>query len=83
MFAKLDPNGHLHIAPRKVETEEEIIYNPPEEVLRALGYKLVVFTEEPEAPEGYFAVSDCEETETEIVQVWRLEPEASPEQEEQ
>lgn len=49
------------------------IYNPTDAMLEAEGYKPVVFTDAPEAPEGYYAVVSWTETEDVIQQVWTLE----------
>ena len=72
MYAKLNGSS-LQMAPKRVTYEGHIIFNPCADVLSALGYKPVVYTDPPEAVEGMIPVSTWEETETEIVQVWKEE----------
>ena len=71
MYAKLIENK-LTIAPRRVVIGDTQVFNPAAEQLEALGYKLVVFTEPPEAPEGYYAESGWTEAEDAITQTWTL-----------
>ena len=66
-------NNTLKPAPKKVSYEERNIWNPPDAVYEALGYFLVVYTDMPEAPEGYHYESAWEQTEDAIVQTWHLE----------
>ena len=73
MYAKLI-EGALNIAPKKLPGDGVIVYNPPEEMYRAAGYKPVTFTDAPEAPEGYYYESGWEETAEAIVQTWTLTP---------
>ena len=73
MYAKLSGSS-LQMAPKRVTYEGHIVFNPGADVLSALGYKQVVYTEQPEAVEGMIPVSTWEETETEIRQVWHSEP---------
>ena len=49
------------------------IYNPTDAMLEAEGYKPVVFTDAPEAPEGYCAVASWTDAGEVIRQVWTLE----------
>ena len=72
MYAKLNGSS-LQMAPNRVTYDGHIVFNPGADVLSALGYKQVVYTEQPEAVEGMIPVSTWEETETEIVQVWKEE----------
>ena len=72
MYAKLNGSS-LQMAPKRVTYEGHIIFNPCADVLSALGYKPVVYTDPPEAVEGMIPVSTWEETETGIVQVWKEE----------
>lgn len=75
-------DGFLRIAPKRVEYEGKQIINPRPEILLALGYKPIVYTPIPEEIEGYYWVSEWEETETEIVQMWVSYPIPDPETEE-
>lgn len=66
-------DGVLQTAPRKVEYNSTIIYNPPDEVYEALGYYHVTFVEEPQdAPEGYHYEFEWTQDADEILQVWSL-----------
>lgn len=53
--------------------------NPPAEILRAEGYKPVVYTDPPEPEPGFIAVPHWEDTEVMgdavIAQIWIVEPE--------
>lgn len=69
MYAKLK-NGTLKTAPRKVQYNNRIIFNPPESVLKVLGYYPVIYTDMPYAPEGQHAESSWEQVNDAIVQVW-------------
>lgn len=73
MYGKLI-NGNLTIAPRKLNGDGVVVYNPPEAMYRAQDYKPVEFTDAPEAPEGYTYESGWEETADSIVQTWTLVP---------
>jgi hypothetical protein len=74
-------NGNLIPAPRRIILDGWQIFNPTDEQLTAAGYKPVVYTDSPEAPEGYYAEAYWTETEEAITQEWRLveaEPEPLP-----
>lgn len=73
MYGKLN-DGNLTIAPRKLNGDGVVVYNPPAEMYLAAGYKPVEFTDSPEAPEGYTYESAWEETAGSIVQTWTLVP---------
>ena len=73
MYGKLI-EGNLQIAPRKLNGDGVIVYNPPAEMYLAQGWKPVRFTDEPEAPSGYFYESGWEEQADAIVQTWALTP---------
>lgn len=65
-------DGALYKAPRKIKSGASVTYNPDAETLKGLGYKPVVRTEAPEAPEGYYARSSFIEEGDSIVQVWEV-----------
>lgn len=67
-------DGNLTIAPRKLNGDGVVVYNPPAEMYLAAGYKPVEFTDSPEAPEGYTYESAWEDTAESIVQTWALVP---------
>ena len=75
MYAKLI-DGALVYAPRKMNTEiggvSYTVFNPPAEMLEADGWLPVVYTDEPEAPEGYHYEATYSEESGEIVQGWAL-----------
>ena len=75
MYAKLI-DGALIPAPRKLNTEiggeSYTVFNPPAEMLEADGWLPVVYTDEPEAPEGYHYEATYSEESGEIVQGWEL-----------
>lgn len=66
-------NGNLSPAPLRIILDGWQILNPTPEQLAAAGYKPVVYTDTPVAPDGYYAEAYWTETEEAIVQVWRLE----------
>ena len=74
MFGKLI-NGLLQMAPRKIRYNGCWIYNPPAEILLALGYKPVVYTDPPDPDPGYVLVFNWVETEDQITQHWFQIPE--------
>ena len=66
-------NNSLQIAPRKVIWHGMRVFNPSPAKLAELGYKPVVFTDEPgEPPEGYHYEETWTETETDIEEGWVL-----------
>lgn len=73
MYGKLD-DGNLTIAPRKLNGDGVVVYNPPESMYRAQGWKPVEFTDASEAPDGFYYESSWEETADSIVQTWTLVP---------
>lgn len=73
MYGKLN-DGDLKIAPRKLNGDGVVVYNPHAEMYRAQGYKPVEFTDAPESPEGFYYESGWEETAESIVQTWTLVP---------
>lgn len=87
MYAKLI-SGTLRSAPKKVDCNGKIIFNPPEEVLLDMGYLPVAYTDAPtDAQEGQHWESVWNEEENAIKQVWKLvdnpvypEPEPTPEE---
>lgn len=72
MYAKLI-EGELQYAPKHITIGTNNIWNASAELMLTQGWKLVVFTEPPEAPTGYYYESAWEEDEAEIVQTWTLE----------
>lgn len=73
MYGKLI-EGNLQIAPKKLNGDGVVVYNPPADMYLEQGWKPVTFTDEPEAPSGYYYESGWEEQTGEIVQTWTLTP---------
>lgn len=72
MYAKLI-NGTLRSAPKKVDYNGKTIFNPPGDILQALGYYPVTYTDPPDdATVGQHYESSWSQGETEILQVWSL-----------
>lgn len=71
MYAKLE-NGRLIGAPKKLPGDGVNVWNPPEEMYLAQGWKPVTITDAPEAPEGHHYEPSWEETDEAIVQTWAL-----------
>jgi hypothetical protein len=74
-------DGQIQHAPSKIEEDGMWIIPPSEQQLIALGYKELITSPPPTAPEGYYyEFSGWEETETQIIQVWTLHEIPIPEQ---
>lgn len=73
MYAKLIDNM-LRVAPRRLSVDDVIVYNPPEDMYLAAGYKPVKYMTAPEAPDDYYYESGWEEQDEAIVQTWTLAP---------
>lgn len=71
-YAKLI-DDNIYYAPRKVNYEDKIIYNPTDDIILELGYKEVEYTDQPIVEEGYIAVEGWEELEDKIKQIWTIE----------
>lgn len=68
-------SGTLRYAPSTVrDTDGKTVFNPGPETLLSLGYKPVRYTTMTVDPGiGYYWAPSWDETETEIVQVWKEE----------
>lgn len=73
VFGKLT-GGEIAFAKRAVEYNGELVKHPTDDILRALGFLEVQFTEQPEAPEGYEYAPTWAEDGGVIVQGWELSP---------
>ena len=71
MYAKIIDNIFTP-APRRIVIGDEQVFNPTNEMLENLGYKPVVFSDMPEAPEGYYAEAYWNETDEAIRQSWQF-----------
>ena len=69
-------DGEIVFAPRKrqsvIDGTSYTVINPPAEMLEANGWEPVIYTEMPDAPEGYHYESTYTENSGEIVQGWEL-----------
>lgn len=72
MYAKLLESGQLQIAPKKLPGDGVTVWNPPDAMYRAAGWKPVEFVEAPEAPEGFYYEPGWEERADRIIQTWTL-----------
>lgn len=72
-YAKLI-DGWPSWAPRIVIYNNRRVANPRPEILLALGYKPVEFTDPPVAPAGYHLDETWVEFSDTIVQIWNLVP---------
>lgn len=74
MLAKII-NGALSYAPRKIIVDGKTIFNPPEDALKAQGYKDVETSSAPAvSAQTQQAVPTWQEQEDKIVQSWELKP---------
>ena len=74
MYGKLI-KGELQIAPKKLNGDGVVVYNPPAEMYLEQGWKPIEYTEQPDdPPSGYYYESGWEEQTDEIVQIWTLTP---------
>ena len=77
MYAKLQ-NTTLQIAPKHVQWDGNTVINPGEDILLALGYLPVLYTDPPSIDDGYYAAPHWTQTETAIVQEWNVLKDTSP-----
>ena len=71
MYAKLI-DGALQTAPKHITVDNVNIWNASTETMLSQGWKLVVFTDAPKPPEGYYYESVWEEKDSTIEQTWTL-----------
>lgn len=71
MYGKLI-EGNLQIAPKKLNGDGVVVYNPPAEMYLEQGWKPVIFIDEPEVQKGYTYESKWVENENKIIQTWEL-----------
>lgn len=81
MYAKLI-DGELRIAPKKLIINDTQVWNASVEDYLAQGWLPVIFTEMPEAPDGYYYEGGWEEEDNTIVQTWTLVELPEPDAEE-
>lgn len=70
-YAKLI-NNHPSYAPNPIKHDGLWYGNPPGEIYEAEEYKLVIYTDMPIAPEGYYYEEKWIESEDSITQSWEL-----------
>lgn len=73
MYAKLTGDS-IVFAPKKLNGDGVVVYNPPTEMYLAQGWKPVRYTDPPEVPEGFYYESGWEEQGDAIMQAWTLTP---------
>lgn len=71
MYGKLI-DGELQIAPKKLNGDGVVVYNPTAEMYLEQGWKPVIFIDEPEVQKGYTYESKWVENENKIIQTWEL-----------
>ena len=71
MYGKLI-DGDLLFAPKRLVINDTQVWNAPSEEYLAQGWFPVVFTEPPEAPDGYHYEDAFEQDGNEIVEIWHL-----------
>lgn len=77
-YAKLI-NDYPSYAPNPILHDGLLYGNPPGSVYEAEGYKPMRYIEPPKTDIGYTAVAVWTETETEIIQTWKIvEAEVDP-----
>lgn len=77
MYAKLR-NNTLQVAQRQVQFDGRTVINPSEDILLALGYLPVQYTDPPAVDDGYYAAPRWTQTETAIVQEWDVRKDTRP-----
>ena len=77
MYAKLSDNT-LRIAPKQVQREGHTVINPSEDILLALGYLPVQYTDPPAVDDGFYAAPRWTQTETAIMQQWDVVKDTRP-----
>lgn len=70
-YAKL-VNNYPQFAPNPILHKNTWIGNPSDETYESEGYKLVIYTDIPQAPEGYYYKEKWNETDNTIIQDWEL-----------
>lgn len=71
MYGKLIDNN-LFVAPHRLNGNGTIVFNPPHKMYIDQGWKLVIFTDMPDPPEGYTYESSWSEIDSTITQIWTL-----------
>lgn len=71
MYGKII-EGMLQYAPKKVKEGNSTTYNPTAETLEALGYKPIVYTDQPQTGIGYTAECSWIDEGEQIRQVWTI-----------
>lgn len=71
MYGKII-EGMLQYAPRKIKEGNSTTYNPTVETLEALGYKPIVYTDQPQTEIGYTAECSWIDEGEQITQIWTI-----------
>lgn len=67
-------DGNLINFKQPIRTSDGDIFTNDQGIITQYGYKKIVYTEPPEAPEGYYPEPKWTETDTQIVQEWEFIP---------
>ena len=71
MYGKLI-QGQIYYAPKKIEINNSIVYNPTGSQLESLGYKIINVIPQPEYSEGYHLEPIWSETNVSIIKSWEI-----------
>lgn len=77
MYAKLE-NGKLRYAPKVLHVDGITLVNPSHDALVAAGYLPVKLTDATKVEAGFIAMPSWEQTENEIVRMWKVFPDMNP-----
>ena len=77
MYAKLQ-NNTLQIALKQVQREGHTVINPSEDILLALGYLPVQYTDPPAVDDGFYAAPRWTQIDSAIVQEWDVVKDTRP-----
>ena len=65
-------DGEFIFAPKKLVIGDVTVFNPTDEQLISVGFKSMIFTDHPTAPNGYQYVDSWEEQPDRLLQVWTM-----------
>ena len=71
MYGRIVDVG-LKVAPNKLIINDTQVWNAPSEEYLAQGWFPVIFTDTPEAPDGYHYEDAFEQDGNEIIETWHL-----------
>lgn len=74
MYGKIIGNNRVEFAPNRILIGDQQIFNPTDEELESLGYKVLVYNDPPEILDDYYLIDGWAEIGEYIVQNWHYEP---------